>query len=645
MHRALEFIVALALLGGPGYLAAHSLARRGERCASGLATMLGVGCAGIPLTWLIAGYLRLPALLLWGVVVLAVVGMSVLALLRGHFSLPRRSEWITGGVLLVGAVWRLAQISGWAFPAWVDSVHHALIIRQLLETGRLPVDLTPYLQLPFFYHFGYHSLVAACCQLTGLAIPEGMLVVGQLLQVGTLLSVYRLGKVLWEGHWAVLAALLVAFISTLPGRYTAWGKYPLLTATVLLPLVMAAGLELVARGATLRRTLWFSFTLAGTLITHYYAAFTLALFLALLFLTQLIRIQDEASPAILGPQGNLPARPALASSEAAKSGHAIRGAGALLPGAALSLILTAPWLWHVWSYAGQLSEVQVDPGLRPETAYFTGYLPYLWQLTGPGYNRVLGLLALPGLWLALQRRPLRPIALWMVLLVALAIPYGWKFSLSGPDRALILWWLPASLLATETIRAANHWLAGLPDQQEQGRIWLCRAGRVGLLVGLAILIGWGGIGSSTLPDTALAVSSDVPALAWVADHTPQAARFFISVTPWPPYGYRGLDGGWWITPLTGRPTLLPPALYGLGNSAEVERLNTLARQATAIGGCGPEFWDLVAQTGVTYLYFNVARSPLRPAGFDGCEAIEKVYERDGVFIYRLLWSEPADFVN
>ncbi len=617
MHRVLEFVVALALLGGPGYLAAHSLARRGERCASGLATMLGVGCAGIPLTWLIAGYWGLPALLLLRVVALAVVGMSVLALLRGRFSLPRRSEWITGGVLLVGAGWRLAQISGWAFPAWVDSVHHALIIRQLLETGRLPVDLTPYLQLPFFYHFGYHSLVATCCQITGLAIPEGMLVVSQVLQVGAILSVYRLGKVLWEGHWAVLAALLVALVSTLPGRYTAWGKYPLLTAAVLLPLAMAAGLELVEKGATLRRTLWFGFTLAGTLITHYYAAFALALFLALLCLTQQIRIQ------------------------ATKSGDSLRGAVALLPGAALSLILTAPWLWHVWSYAGRLADVQVDPGLRPETAYFAGYLPYLWQLTGPGSNRVLWLLALPGLGLALRRRPLRPIALWLVLLVALAIPYGWKFSLSGPDRALILWWLPASLLATETVRAVSHGLAGLPGQEGQGRARLRRVAQVGLRVGLAGLIGWGGISSSTLPDTALAGSSDIPALAWIADHTPPTARFFISVTPWPPYGYRGLDGGWWITPLTGRQTLLPPALYGLGTSSEVERLNALAQQATALGGCGPEFWELVAQTGVTYLYFNVTRSPLRPTGFDGCAAIEKVYEQDGVFIYRLLWPEPA----
>ena len=57
---------------------------------------------------------------------------------------------------------RVSEIRDLALPNWVDSVHHALMIRVAAERGQAPLSLRPYLpvdQLP--YHWGYHVFVAA----------------------------------------------------------------------------------------------------------------------------------------------------------------------------------------------------------------------------------------------------------------------------------------------------------------------------------------------------------------------------------------------------------------------------------------------------------------------------------------------------
>ena len=60
------------------------------------------------------------------------------------------------------------------------------------------------------------------------------------------------------------------------------------------------------------------------------------------------------------------------------------------------------------------------------------------------------------------------------------------------------------------------------------------------------------------PDTVLADKTDLAALQWIDAHTPKDARFFINTTPWGYDLYRGVDGGAWIMPYTGRWSLHQP---------------------------------------------------------------------------------------
>jgi hypothetical protein len=57
-----------------------------------------------------------------------------------------------------------------AAPAWVDSVHHALLTRLIGEQGAFPVSYAPYVQAnTSSYHPGFHTLLAFFGWLSGAA--------------------------------------------------------------------------------------------------------------------------------------------------------------------------------------------------------------------------------------------------------------------------------------------------------------------------------------------------------------------------------------------------------------------------------------------------------------------------------------------
>src|SRR5688572_28604170 len=56
--------------------------------------------------------------------------------------LRHRWAWVLFVLILA---WRLFQVRTLALPAWVDSVHHTLLLRILLEQGQIPDTWAPYL--------------------------------------------------------------------------------------------------------------------------------------------------------------------------------------------------------------------------------------------------------------------------------------------------------------------------------------------------------------------------------------------------------------------------------------------------------------------------------------------------------------------
>ena len=523
-----------------------------------------------------------------------------------------QSHWIRNLVLFIGLAailaWRFYQVRDLVLPAWVDSVHHVLIVKAILGNGGVPATLEPLLPVPFYYHFGFHVLAASFTFWSGLPPQQAVLVIGQVLNAGVALSIYRLGISLWK-DWrrAGTAALLVGFVSQMPAYYVTWGRYTLLTGLVLLPLAMAISIDIVHQGNPQRRQIIsLGLLTAGVLLAHYFAAVLLALFLVFLGAQALSRDIKEH-------RGFKEARwPALV--------------GAACGGA----VLASPWIVRVWHFSKGSVKVQaISPAQPVDAIYFPNYLSYLWRMAGPNRNYLLLALALPGLIIIASRNRSRALAGWTVVLGLISLPWGIHMNPFRPDHALIVLFLPATLLAADFLFTAAERIQSAD---------LANAAKFSLAAALLSLLVWGFWDTRDIINrtTILASEADLDAIQWIEVHTPADARFFINVTHWQ-YGiYRGVDGGWWINLLTGRETLLPPVMYALGDSQYYNHINHLAEQASHVEGCTPEFKDLIEAAGLTYVYLGSEPGVLRPDDVKACPYLSVVYQQEGVSIYRVV---------
>lgn len=532
---------------------------------------------------------------------------------RGMTAQVGFSTYAQGLVLIAFALllaFRFYQARALVLPPWVDSVHHTLIVRLFLETGGVPPTAEPYLPLAFYYHFGFHLNAALFAFFTRLPPEQAVLIFGQFLNAFVSLAMYRLGMALWQ-DWrrAILALILTGFVFQMPAYYLTWGRYTLLTGLGLMILAMAAALDILRASPTSVRphaaTARLAVYTAGILLTHYFAAGLLALFFATLLLEQLVFGDLRLWNFWKNP-----------------------GFQKLFFAGFAGFLLAAPWVWHVWASGNRYFGVNVvAPTESPDEAYFAGYLGYLWQLLGPYRSHVL--LGFGGLSLFLTgwRDRTRPFALWAVAFVMLSLPWGIHLKPFRPDHGTIVAFLPAAMLI------ADAFITPL-DVETRWFRWLARGAFAAAVVSLLL---WGGRETReiTNPATILATQAEVNALDWIAENTPADATFFINVAFWQSGSYRGVDGGWWIMPLTGRQTFLPPALYLFGAQEYAQDINALAARAAQFTSCTDDLRAFLQANGLTHMYLGPSQGALRPEQLADCAGIQRIYAQEGVTIYEV----------
>lgn len=556
--------------------------------------------------------------------------------------------WLFGVICLLTLGLRFVQIADLALPAWVDPVHHTLMVRVAAERGMAPVDLNPYLpvaELP--YHWGYHVLIAAAYALSGLELPVALLWSGQLLNALQAVAAGALALLFWrQPAAAVAAALVTGLVSIFPSYYVSWGRYTQLAGLLLLPGLAAAWAYALGPAeetlpAGQRRGWWIvaALLLAGLSLIH---------FRVLIFGLALIGAQSVVWALGITPQ---------------RLRHTLGPAALTACGA---IMLSGPWLGLLVRRT-LLPAIPQPENLVGESSYTALSLGLLWA----GQNPTLVALALAcGLGLLWQRRPAALVVLgWVGGLISLANPGLLTYVLPAVGLPLLVQGMLQRDLRPALIGAPllliNPWLVRLPAT------WLINndAVTISLFLPISVLIGGGAAGALAVirrrndrfgraigpiaalltlavalwggwqlrdvlnRSTVFATAADLTAIAWVEANTPPDARFLINAAPWLGAADRGVDGGWWLLPLTGRWTSTPPVMFIYGEPADIAA--TRERSRTVINfqpGQEALIEALIAREGIDYVYFGPQPGPLRPELFRERPGFQVVYEHDGVTI-------------
>ncbi len=610
IHFSYLLIAALVLFL-PG-LAWQVWARTGSRDPlERLADSAGISIALTALTGLAGFLLRLR---FNGLGVVGLYGVCLFIWLAGLFrpGYLRLRNWrigalgLAGVALLLGAAaWRLYQARTLLLPAWVDSVHHVLVVKLIEQAGGIPRNFLPYFPVDFTYHFGFHLLAAIFSSLALAPAEQGVLWFGQVVNALVALSVYRLGKAAWRDWRAAgLAAVLVAVVFQMPAYYLSWGRYTLLTGLVVLPLAMAAALERSRSEGNRELSARLAVLTAGVALSHFTALALLLAFLIILGLGLVLRRawQQLRMTAVASLLGGL---------------------------------LALPWLWRSWTALSYQAGLEV---VSPLSSDQSGYGKYLLSLIGPDYNYWLYGLALAALVWLVVRGPARALSFWALGMGLLTLPWGLRIAPFRPDHMAILIFLPASLLLGQAItRLADGLARWQPPERLRllGR-GLALSGRWALpLVGLGLLA-WGlsHTRNVTNPSTVFVNPADMQAIQWIESNTPSDARFFINSTGWQGQ-YRGVDGGYWLLTLTNRQTVTLPALAWMGDKDYQAELNHASGLASQAAGCNDSFWQAVDENGLDYVYVKEGIGALQPDELANCPGVVNVYRRDGIFIYAI----------
>lgn len=537
-------------------------------------------------------------------------GLAAAGLFKNKITLPAMYHphlWVGFALFAFTIALRLYQARELLLPNWVDSQHHYLIVRAILENKGLPENLLPYLVTPFYYHYGFHAVTALFTAVSGLEIGQAMLILGQVLNAVISLSVYTLAKTIWK-KWqpAAVAALLVSFVTRMPAYYLSWGRYTLTTGMLLLPVTITLCISLLDKSKKRFAIPTLAILVAGVLLTHYLAGLVLGIFILIFTLFTLFsRLQ--------------------------KYGKAIADLWPIITGSLAGLLLALPWLIRLFQFTISRKEIDLVLPVTAQTLFKTAdRWAYVWKLLGPLSNTVLLGLAVLGLIIALARRRNLTFAIWSLVLILLTLPWSARLTPFREDHFAIILFFPITIWAGWLIWQTGCWLGKRLD-----RVWLSAAVSA---VMVAMFIVWSYPLSSDIvnPVTVMVTQEDIEALDWVKENTPPDARFYINTAYWLNNTYRGVDGGGWLLPYTGRWAIVPTVFYGYAPDADqVNQIRSFGEIASTISLCSKDFYALVEDVNLSWVYLKQGVGGLQPQSLEGCQGIQKTYQNGKVTIYQI----------
>jgi hypothetical protein len=524
---------------------------------------------------------------------------------------------ILSGTLFV----RFAMVRDLSAPAWVDPVHHTLINRMIVQDGMLPDTFLPYADaLAENYHTGYHSASAVVTWLTGLDYLNTQLIFGQVLNAVCILTVYLLAYSLTGSLTAAIAAsLLTGFVTPMPAYYTSWGRYTQLAGLLILPAAFVFTRSLYTKNPRLpeihpvnsskpaqvwKTVLLASILLAGAFFVHIRVVVFLVSIIVIDFLLELAQNRKDVRFHMRTISLHL---------------------GAVM---LLSIILSAPLLIRI---IGDVLPQRVSDWNTGDPGSFS----LAWQFLTAGSGRISLVLAVLGLLIAIyfHTRLAATLLAWAGLMLFFAYAPQLGIPINGivsSDSVMITLFLPISIAGGYAIHSLRriYLQSEIPAAQITGEVML---GAFGILL---IFFGARSILPIINPVTVYFKQADREAASWVDENLPPEAKILINPAPWGYSMYVGSDGGYWISPLTGRVTFPPTLLYAHGPSSSYTVINRQVRELIELTDSPPELAQYMQQGNLDYLYLGAQGGPISPQQIVQSPEFELIYHEGGVWIFR-----------
>ena len=511
-------------------------------------------------------------------------------------------------IFLISYFVRFAMIRDFAMPSWVDSIHHSIITREIVNFGGFPDDYLPLIPgEASHYHSGFHSILAALHWLTDLEIPEIMLVSGQILNALIVFGVYSVSKTLvGDNGSSVSAALITGLLSGMPAYYASWGRYTQLTGLLVLPI--AFRLSILAHKNIKRKSFWIlgTVTIGGLFMIHYRVTIFLGLLLAAFWTASLYKSKKKSL--------SLRVKSILSAITIGLS----------------AILLVLPWFVPtIQSYAIPIARKSLTGRVYLQEIHWS----YLTSVYGIPNLIIAGL----GLIMGIYKRKRFSINLlvWVLLLFVFAntgyfrIPFPAGFI--NQISVEIILFIPISILSGFILNETWHWIKiRLPSKWESLWLYLSIIG-----CSLAVLFGARKMLPILNTNTALFRQSDQKSIEWIEENIPLDETIVVNPTGWG-YGlYMGRDGGYWISPITRHQTMPPNVLYGTSKK-DRESVNAFVEALLPIGGEPDQIWALCQENNFKYIYVGTKGGIISPGALAHSPLFEILNQQQNNWVFEII---------
>lgn len=180
--------------------------------------------------------------------------------------------WYTIGYctyLIIYFVLSINFLSEIPLPPYIDGIEHYSIVDNLMKLDQRGVEILGNIHHGSYYHIGIHSIASTLILTFNLIPSKVMIIIGQILLVIAIGSLYfPLYELTGNRNTALISLIITSLIWSMPGYALNWSKYPALATIAVFPALIGLFLRLSEKKKSIYDVIWILFLSLGITLLH-----------------------------------------------------------------------------------------------------------------------------------------------------------------------------------------------------------------------------------------------------------------------------------------------------------------------------------------------------------------------------------------